>query len=365
MGQEEVIGKVKQFHDDTGSASISDLREHPVDLKPWQIYDSDLSWTEILSEAGVHWSDKNEYTKQDVYDSVEEFVLNNRVSSTAYFENKNYPTVYAINNNTNKTFNQIVGDIFNVKDIDESVSECSSCGGIYRNLSFHWRTSDCSYPKISENDKDILKGILMGDGCVTETNENCHSMSIDITRPLFLSWLDEKFPALFNQPRLKISSEDRLKKDSEDSLFGIDENREYKDAYTINSRVHPYFTKMRQKWYSDEGKVFPDDLELTPPLLKMWYVTDGGLSFKNGKDKADSVRIYTKNENHRLEYLCSLFDEVGLRNYKTEYAINIPAVDDFFEFIGKEHVPGFEYKWCTDNYEAYKRNKETYGSLSE
>lgn len=362
---EELVEKVSEFYEDTGKTTLSALDEHHVDLKAWQIYETDYSWTEILSETGVHWSDKNEYTEEDIYNSVEEFVLNNRVSSTAYHDDSYYPTVYAVRNRTNKTFNQVVGDIFSVDDLDSSVSRCVDCDGIFRNLGHHWRVSDCDYPRISNKQKEIIKGILMGDGCVKENNEDCHSMTIDITRPKFLKWISEEFPVLFNKPRMILTSEDRLEKDTEDSLFGIDENREYRDMYSVNSRVHPYFTHLRKKWYLEDGKVFPEDLELTPDLLKMWYVTDGGLSFKNGKEQAACVRIYTKNENQRLDFLSSLFDDIGIRNYQTEYAINIPEVEDFFGYIGKESVSGFEYKWAIDNYGEYKKLKDDYGCLED
>lgn len=355
---DEIVQKIAEYHDDTDSANIEPIREHYIDLKPWEIYDCDKSWSELLTCAGVHWSYKNEYTKEDIYYSVEEYVKENSVSSDGYNRNTDYPSLDALSNKTDETFNEIVGNIFDVDELPNNVGECWKCGGIYRNLSHHWQRK-CGYPELDQETIEEMKGIVMGDGSIVETDDSTHSLQMDLTRPIFLKYLSKRYPNLFTDVRLVLTSEDRLEKDTKNSLFGVDENREYKDMYSVGSRVHPFFTLMRNKWYPDNKKRFPEDLELTPELTKMWFVTDGGLSFKETKGYADEVRFYTKNENSRLDFLSSLFDDVGLDNYQTKYAINIVDVEAFFEYVG-DSVPGFEYKWETDDYQRYQNLKSEY-----
>jgi hypothetical protein len=51
----------------------------------------------------------------------------------------------------------------------------------------------------------------------------------------------------------------------------------YHDTYIIWTRTHPYFEDLRERWYPDGDKQFPDDLELTPLRAKLWYLCDGYL----------------------------------------------------------------------------------------
>lgn len=49
--------------------------------------------------------------------------------------------------------------------------------------------------------------------------------------------------------------------------------------YKLRTRRLNKLNKYRDNWYTEDGKKYPvDNINLTPTILKMWYVGDGSLS---------------------------------------------------------------------------------------
>ena len=50
---------------------------------------------------------------------------------------------------------------------------CPLCGGQYSQLATHWsRSKDCSVPDLSGWQREVITGLLMGDGSVVVPNKN-------------------------------------------------------------------------------------------------------------------------------------------------------------------------------------------------
>lgn len=223
----------------------------------------------------------------------------------------------------------------------EKSQVCLSCGTEYQRIGSHWSRGSCSHPKLSENQKQILTGLIMGDGCVSNQNgKNYPRVITDMIADGYLNWLDEKFPQYGTGVTTKCM----------DSCPGSRQQ-----LYSWKTRTSPEFNQWLS-WYDSGSKVFPEDLEITPMVLKNWYVTDGTY---NNSGRNRSIRIGASNERGNEEKLQQYFSNVNLPepnyqigsrkinnhtdNWLTLYWNN-KETEKIFEYMG-EPLPGFKYKW--------------------
>lgn len=216
---------------------------------------------------------------------------------------------------------------------------CPTCKKEYKSIGQHWAFKDSHRPELSEEQKEIIKGLTLGDGCIaTETGANNSIFVLGMTTKKFVCWVDEKLGKMSRGCKLSRTAAQSAELSSED-FSSNPEN--YNDIYRVDSRPHPYFTKLREELYRDK-KIYPESLELTPTKLKMWYVSDGNIEKqKNIVRITNTVQIHDSN-------FSSIFSNTGLSpTIKPESeAIFILSsdFDDFFSYIG-DAPPGFEYKW--------------------
>lgn len=209
-------------------------------------------------------------------------------------------------------------------------TSCPNCSGEYKDIGKHWYGSMCEYPELNTFQKRLVRGILMGDGSVTVTPpDTTGTFSVTVCERNFLEWVDEKL-GCFSCGVYDMSSRDE----------------DWRDTYKVKSRRIPYFSMIRDEWYTDDGKSFPDELSLDRLVLSMWYVTDGGISVD---DRWDSYRSYIScyNERNKKEKILSYFDDTPFDPYWSgDKQIYIPAgqTDDFLKWIYGP-VPGYKYKW--------------------
>jgi hypothetical protein len=119
-------------------------------------------------------------------------------------------------------------------------------------------------------------------------------------------------------------------------------------VYHWQTRNHPDFSTFRD-WYGSGAKVFPEDIRLTPTVLKHWYVCDGNLA------KSESypyIRIGISNEKDNKEKIEGYFENAGLprpqwyTKGETGHQLSFTVEEslEIFDYIGGP-LPGFEYKW--------------------
>lgn len=231
--------------------------------------------------------------------------------------------------------------------------ECPGCGTEYARIGSHWSypTSSCDYPPFTNRQLEIIKGLNMGDGCIREASGYA-CMRVGSTNLPFLEWLDDRFGPL--------SAGVRLDRDSE-TIAANNEGRgrwsdyDFKDLYLLALRSHPTFTKLRKQWYTDDGIRFPDDLELSPESLRMWYVSDGSI---NWQGEYPYIAIGCSNENRRPQFIEGVFSDIGFDIGYSSNCIRVPSYqrEQFLEYIG-DTIPGFEYKWAIDDHERYDELK--------
>jgi len=231
---------------------------------------------------------------------------------------------------------------------------CPNCDNEYEHIGKHWyASSSCSYPKLTNYQNEVITGLLMGDGSVISEggNSNSYITSCMITKE-YLEYLNQEvFPIVGSNVRLEKTAKQQAKHHRDSGFRKNADAENYSDVYRWSSRNHPAFNEYR-KWYSTGKKIFPNDIKMTPTVLKHWFVTDG--NFNKGKYKLGRISIATSNETSK-DKLESYFDSTDIDDiYWKEFKINERDVmhlcfsskitEKVFDYMGSP-LPGFQYKW--------------------
>lgn len=195
----------------------------------------------------------------------------------------------------------------------------------------------------------------MGDGTIDDRNDPRRNprLRVIMTNKKFLEFLHEKLqPLVTKEPYINRTAEEAASMDRENSFSMSDDPSNYKDLYKIQTMSHPNLEQFAD-WYKTGEKVWPETIELSPTVLKYWYVSDG--SFNNNAHRS-YVSIHCTNERENKKKVEKMFTDVGLRpcrwrdekkndgSYKTAIVFNKTETDELFDYMG-DCPPGFEYKW--------------------
>lgn len=218
----------------------------------------------------------------------------------------------------------------------------------------HWWHGTCPYPEFEPWRKEFFVGLLLGDGSIPRV-DGSRSLRVPMINRRFLRWYDERMGYLTTGVR-QVHTAEQLAESNRVSGFSPDaEAEDYHDTYVVRTRSHPYFNELRE-WYSTGEKRFPDDLELTSRLAKLWYVSDGYLDV--GRWGRPRVEIKAHSESDRAEFLCDLFRERGFDPTFRRHELRFTCDDTerLLDWLG-DPPPGFAYKWALDSRERYRELK--------
>lgn len=228
--------------------------------------------------------------------------------------------------------------------------KCPTCGEEYQRLGRHWY--GCGFPEISDRQYELVKGLLMGDGNIDYHGKN-PSFRMSNSNEEFIHYVSDGLQWLAYKPFLRHTAEELAERNKEAGMTVVDGGKHYKDQYFIEGVSHPELTPFSE-WYRSGEKKYPEDLELSPLALKMWYCCDGGITWMNDKSHA-SVRIMCMNESDFPEFLESLLGQLGIESTAADGKIIVmkDSHEDFFDVMG-EAPSGMEYKWERDDYTKYE-----------
>lgn len=230
---------------------------------------------------------------------------------------------------------------------------CSDCNNEFSKVGVHWsRSSECDYPNLSDNQVEVVTGLLMGDGSVIKQSKNAR-LQAEMISEKYLNYLDKDiFPVIGNGVKLKhtaYESSERAK------LSGFSKNateENYSATYQWRTMNHPALNGFRE-WYKTGQKVWPDGIELTPTVLKHWYCSDG--QYNNGQT-CDRIVISMSNEVDNVDKIDSMIESAGFsvsnwlvdkrseNHWRCEAQFSKDESHKMFEYMGSP-LPGFEYKW--------------------
>lgn len=190
----------------------------------------------------------------------------------------------------------------------------------------------------SEYQHQLIKGVLMGDGCIQRRDNENHNPYFVVTMKnrQFIDWLADQLADI-------VAS---VKKRSGEYAETLDNQQ-----WTLKTYSHPVFRNYAD-WYTSGQKRWPLDEPITELELKMLYVTDGS-PVKHPESWA--AKISAINECDRRGEVSEMF--------KREFEIDISwhssdKNTDGVIYISSEYadimwnqksVPGFGYKWPNKN----------------
>lgn len=135
-----------------------------------------------------------------------------------------------------------------------------------------------SYPSLTDFQKDILTGSLLGDGCLPKSIHNNRFTKNQCRKyHEYLLWHYERLKP-YSGRFSEIYSDDELFC-NEDGTLARRKTERRLIGYDYATSQHPVFTKLRQIWYPDGKKVVPENIELTPLAIAIWFCDDGSNSF--------------------------------------------------------------------------------------
>jgi hypothetical protein len=168
-----------------------------------------------------------------------------------------------------------------------------------------------------------------------------NSLAMENTNPDFLDHLQEKFGILANG--IAVSRKAQENNENLAKQFGGEpEDYDADGIYNLTFVSHPFFDNF-ESWYTNDGKVWPEDIELTKESFRYWYAGDGNLY--KADDKRPIIEIACSNEIAREDFITSLFEGIQVSPSFAGHKIRFGVDESEFLLNWCEVVPGFEYKW--------------------
>lgn len=198
------------------------------------------------------------------------------------------------------------------------------------------------YYFIRKAKKNIINGLLLGDGCVHQV---CKTPRLRVTtiHKEFIDYIISKFHNFNMKYYLTPGGEGYFQ-----------ERKIYRqDSYRVQSLTDQCFIEFRQKWYKDGTKVIPKDLLLNPEIARYWFYGDGYSDYDSGRKYVRvwfATNCFTSEE---CDFLIKQFlkHNILFNKYTKENGQNIIGctrqkdIIKFFDYIGASDVRCFEYKW--------------------
>jgi len=182
---------------------------------------------------------------------------------------------------------------------------------------------------------------MLGDGCALgRGNERNTYIRMGNTEREFLQWTVNEIGIFARPGGVTRKATAKQARENTPTIAGR-EVVPRKDKYTAATIGHPLFNHF-DSWYTDGEKEFPEWVDLSPPIVRVWYAGDGSLYNSN----CSRPTFYFKGQEGRSVQIASWFNKFDIFPNAGEGRISISPRDlpAFQELIG-DPIPGYEYKW--------------------
>ncbi len=192
--------------------------------------------------------------------------------------------------------------------------------------------------KITNRQKQIIIGKILGDGCLETVNGVTYRLKIEhgAKQRDYVKWLYLELKNLVTgKPKLKLHSS-----------F----NRKNSEKYWFNTVYSPSLRFYAKQFYPQGKKGVPKLIKrwLTPLTLAVWFMDDGSVKSKECRGKILNTHSFDVESLKRLQSaMKSNFDiKTTLRKQKDGTQIYIPASEyqKLKKVIGRHILPLFKYK---------------------
>lgn len=198
---------------------------------------------------------------------------------------------------------------------------------------------------LTTKDLDIINGLLISDGSLhrkgrTNPNRQAH-FSLSSKHSEFVNWTAENLS-------LELGT---ILEVTQTFKFGTF------TRYDYISKTDSSLTELDKIWYpenNDFKKVIPDNLEITPLMLKLWFVGDGCSLYNKIKTEIQVISLSTDGFNlEYIESICAKLNQLNLffkvcKTKNNKYNLMMHRQDDcqyFLNYIGQSYWRCFDYKW--------------------
>lgn len=174
--------------------------------------------------------------------------------------------------------------------------------------------------KLSKSNKEILIGNLLGDGSVLKKKLRAFYSHTD-KHYEYLEWLANEF-----------------EKD------GISFSPIYSNTrgdWALQSHTYRVFNEYRESFYVGRKRIVPENVKLTPIILRQWYISDGSVATYGGRTISKQM-IDPSMLLNQLRYIIG--KEVSYHS-QGKFYIPVKLVDKFLNYIGDCPVECYDYKW--------------------
>lgn len=193
-------------------------------------------------------------------------------------------------------------------------------------------------PYLSKRQRDILVGLLLGDGCIEVLpNGNSARLKLEYTakQKMYIDWLHDQFHIwITKDPKQKLTH-----------AFG----KIYKKYWctTISSTVFKTYFDL---FYRDHRKIIPTTIDklLTPIGLAVWFMDDGSTKSKESNGRLLCTHAFSENE---VDLLCDVLKKKFLLEAKprrqkdgTEIYISGHSYERLKRLMERYFVSSMRYK---------------------
>ena len=180
---------------------------------------------------------------------------------------------------------------------------------------------------LMENQKAIITGCLLGDGAMRCKTNALLEINHSIKQKAYVDW---KYEWLRNM----VSSPPKARRCNGDRV-----------AYRFTTRSLPELTRFYRRFYKDGKKIIPDDLELTPLSLAVWFMDDGCKSYR--AIYLNTQKFDTQSTNRLVELLKRQYGITARLNKDKSYyrlRVTVESAARFKEIVKDHILPFFQYK---------------------
>lgn len=231
--------------------------------------------------------------------------------------------------------------------LSDGQSECKKCYDKERRLKIKngdWKFNPIP-PKILTNiQEQVLIGGLLGDTYLYQYKNQINS-GIAIGRAIkdieYLKYQFELFKD-FCPAGIKIRN-----------TFDKRTNKTYTGC-SFRTQVAEVFAPYKQKWYPNDIKIVPRDLELTPLICAIWFCDDGSIVYSGPSLQSRRISLYTDSFSKKeVEFLQSLLKETigvsfritrknSMKDINKGFYLHIDKKSEVLKFINyiEDVVPG-------------------------
>lgn len=199
--------------------------------------------------------------------------------------------------------------------------------------SSQWNENKYKYCNMTENEKEIFDGIMISDGSLNNSR-------ISARLTLGFKYLETVNRIINDLPSINFSTPWKY------NTYNNIHKKNYIHFFTKSNSYRDLLFEYN-RWYNNNIKIIPSDIEITPLMCYWWYVCDGYLTDNN---------VYLCTDNFQKKYLKLISNKMKKNGFNnsitTRNRIRLPKKDtiNFLNYISNINIQKeYLYKWNDEN----------------